>query len=453
MSGYKHATVTISEAEYRRLHDSDMQGRFSRPARRAAGTDHGEEQALQATFQAFEERQQVFKQYIGALENEIGQVEIETAQALMDQQESFQQELALRMEESTSSLDEVARDLSGQLEASQRQHAHHLANMKRRLEALEGGAEHKAGLAGEWLSATSALRNFIEAHYDHPRFLPGHFEQADFQMQQALENLQDGLPEAALLAAQQVYAEYSGARLELERLTSEWQFLFQAALGAMEELLDTLNANKYIPALDEQGRELSIQIHLGQWSEHRYTDLTRQVKSLLSRLRTEAHSFTSAELMDILKTSIPGFEREFDTLVYEARLAVIYSQIRINIADIAIQALEWQGFVVTGHGFEGNNMRQPYLISLQNIEGSQVVIRVNPIQSAEASNDLVIESHDTPARTESELRSRSQEILRSLARYGLRVGPVSTEKEAQPGEGGLAPEKVHTVLRQESRHD
>ncbi len=453
MSGTKHATITLSEAEYRRLHDADMQGRFSHITQLEAERIQGENEALRMTFEAFEERQRAFQQYIGALENEIGQMEIDTAQALVDQQDGFQQELASRLEGTTIELDEVTRNLSAKIESSQHKHAHHLVSMKRQLDALAGDLEHKNYLAEYWLSASAVLRDFIDTNYDHAHFLPGFFTRSDLQMQQAIENLRDGMTEAALLGAQQVYGEYTQARLNLERLTSEWQILFQATMSAVEDVLSTLSSNKFIPALDEKGRVLPIQIHLGEWSEHRYTDLTRQVKSLRSRLHTEAHSFTSAELTNLLKTTIPGFKREFDTLVYEARLAVIYSQIRINIADIAIQALERQGFAVTGYGFEGNNMRQPYFISLQNIEGSQVVIRVNPIQNAEASNDLVIESHDTPARTESELRSRSQEILHSLARYGLRVGPVSTERGVQPGEGSLAPGKVRTVLHQESHHD
>ena len=40
---------------------------------------------------------------------------------------------------------------------------------------------------------------------------------------------------------------------------------------------------------------------------------------------------------DTLRRNI---KEEFDTLIYETRLAVIFAQMRINIADIAIQALE-----------------------------------------------------------------------------------------------------------------
>jgi hypothetical protein len=461
MSGYKHATVTISESEYRRLHDADMKDRFSRVAYNKANRDHEEAEALRVALQVFEERQHAFQQYIGGLENEIGQVEIETAQALMDQKADHNQELSVRIaslqEESAGALEAVSRYLSEQIESNQRRHVHQLAMVTKHLDALSGDIEHKTVMARQWLDAAVALRNFIETQYDHNRYLPGHFERLDIQMQQATENLQDDMLEAALLGAQQVYVECSQARLELERLTSEWQILFQDASKSVEELLGILIAGKIIPALDTLGRELPIEVNLDQWSDHGHTTLIRHVRYLRSRLRTEADSLTSAELIELIKNVIPGLKKEFNTLVYEARLAVIYSQIRINIADIAIQALERQGFTVNEHGFVENNMRKPYLISLQNIEGSQVLIHVDPIHNAESANDLVIESQDTVVRTESELRSRSQEILRSLTHYGLRVGPVSTGRGVQAEGFNPAPGREQTpsrsVVRQDSHHD
>jgi len=72
---------------------------------------------------------------------------------------------------------------------------------------------------------------------------------------------------------------------------------------------------------------------------------------------------SSAELIGIIETEIPNIKEEFDTLIYETRLAVIFAQMRINIADIAIQALEKQGFALNECGFEENNMLMPYYIS------------------------------------------------------------------------------------------
>jgi hypothetical protein len=461
MSGYKHTTIKISEADYRRLHNADMKGRFSRVSQKKVDPANPNVEKLQSTFQGFEQRQREFQQFMRGLSTEIGQVEIETAQALVDQRDGFHLELSDRLAslqiDSTIALDAVSRDLSEQIDLNQRRHSDQLSNLTGCLDSLFVNKEQKAGIAQQWFDSASSLRDFIEAHYDHNRFMPGHFERLDIQIQQALGNLQDDMLEAALLAAQEVYMECSLARLELEKLEGEWQILYQEASEMLEELIRVLAGGKIIPALDTQGQVLPIEINLDHWSDHHYTTLTQQVRYLRSRMRTEAASFTTAELNELVNDVIPGMKKEFDNLVYEARLAVIYSQIRINIADITIQALERQGFLVNEHGFAENNMQMPYLISLQNIEGSQVFIRVNPIRNAQAANDLEIESHDKDVRTESELRSRSREILNSLTQYGLRVGPVRTDRVAQVQGFNAIPERervpTRSYLNQEDRHD
>jgi len=461
MSGYKHATVTISEAEYRRLHDAEMKGRFSRVVHNETKKDRQETKIIKAGFRAFEERQHEFQQYIGTLENEIGQIEIETSQALVEHQKEFQQDLDVHLaslqENTTNILNEAAQDLSLQIEDNQRKHLRQLIHLKRHFDALSVNIEQKASISKNWLDTTVALRNFIEEHYDHNRFMPGYFERLDTQIQQAIENLQNNMAEAALVGLQQVYMDCSQARLELERVTNEWQMLFQAARESVEELFSYFNSNKVIPALDTLGRELPIEIILDQWSDNRCTALINHARGLYSHLETNMESLTCKELTELTESIVPGLKNEFNSLVYEARLAVIYSQFRINIADIAIQALERQGFNVYEFGFVDNNMRKPYNISLRNIGGSQVKIQVNPIRSLEAASDLEIESMDTLDLTESELRSRSQEILRSLTRYGLRVGPVNTNRrqEIERIEPIKMIERIpaRSMVQQDSHHD
>ena len=260
-------------------------------------------------------------------------------------------------------------------------------------------------------------------------------------MQQAVSNLQEGMPEAALMGAQQVYFDCSQARLELERRISEWQILQQTALAAMDKLYKDIASSNFIPAVDLSGVELPIMIDLDQWSGLPYNRILRQAKSLLSRLRARSQSLTAADLKDLTENGIPRIEKEFNEIIYKARMEVIYSQIQINIADISIQALKNQGFQVAKHGFMENDMRKPYFVTLQNIEGSLVTININPIRSLEVANNLVIKSHDATLRTESELRSRSREIVRSLNQFGLQVGPVRHENR-QPLEGMLIREVV-----------
>ena len=429
MSGHKHATVTISESEYRHLHDLDMKARFSHLGRREKKTDQDqkENEAIQALARAFDGRQAEFLSYINALDNEVGQIEKETAQALEQRQNDISTQFASMQEDTSLAVNEFMHNISHYVDSSLQKHQNELKALRHHLNDLSGNMASKVELAGYWLSSANTIRDFLETHYDHVHLLPGQIERIDLQMQQAAGNLEAGMPEAALLGAQQAYMDYSQARIEMERLISEWQILIRCALAAMEELYRDISASNYIPAMNTEGNELPFMIDLDHWSAHRYTNLLRSVRSYLERLRTDPHRFTSNELMDLIQKGLPRFRKDFDQIIYEARLEVIYSQIRINIADIAIQALSKQGFIMREHGYAENDMRNPYFISLQDLEGSKVTVLVNPMKNMQAANDLVIDSSDTSTRTESELRSRSLEIFQSLDQFGLQVGPVSTD--------------------------
>ena len=427
MSGHKHATVTIRESEYRRLHDIDMKARFSLLGSRHKDKDQKENELINALAQSFDKRQKEFEIYIDALDTDVAQIEKETARALEQEQNRLSLQLASIKQETYIAVNTYVQNLSEHVDTCLRRHQDELATIRQNLDNLSGNMANKIELAEFWISSANTLRSFIETHYDHARLLPGQFERIDIQLQQASGNLAAGMPEAALVGAQQGYNDCSQARIEMERLTSQWQALFQIALQTVEELYHDISANNYIPALDINGSQLPILIDLDHWSVHRYTNMLRSVRSYLSRLRTASHRLTSTELTDLIQNIVPRFRQDFNEIIYEARLDVIYSQIRINIADIAIQALGRQGFVIQEHGYTGNDMRKPYFISLQNIEGSQVTILVNPMKDTKAVNDLVINSSDSSTRTESELRSRSREIVRSLAQFGLQVGPITVD--------------------------
>ena len=433
MSGHKHATVTIRETEYRRLHDLDMKARFSKFLHRHKKEDQNDNEVVNALSQAFDKRQNEFQLYVNALDDEVGQIEKHTAQALEQQQNNLDTQLASLREESYSVVNELVQDLSEHVDSCFRTHQQELTAIWNNLDLFSRNMANKVEMAGYWLSNAGALRSFIETYYDHSRWQPGRFERIDLQLQQASANLEAGMPEAALLGSQQAYIECSQARIEMERMISQWQALFQMALRSMDELYHDISANNTIPALDINGNQLPILIDLDHWSVHRYTNMLRIVRSYLSQLRTSAHRFTTSELDDLIQNIIPRFRKDFDEIIYQARLEVIYSQIRINIADIAIQALGRQGFIMQEHGYAGNDMRKPYFISLQNIEGSQVTILVNPMKDMKAVNDLVIDSYDVSTRTESELRSRSREIVQSLTQFGLQVGPIKVEQSTTGG--------------------
>jgi hypothetical protein len=96
------------------------------------------------------------------------------------------------------------------------------------------------------------------------------------------------------------------------------------------------------------------------------------------------------------------------------------SQLRINIADLVIEALQKQGYVLQQAEYAGSDQRMAYSAKVRNLEGNEIVIQVYPSDLV-GKNELHLVSLDRENRTEHELRQRSLEVTRSLGQHGLQV--------------------------------
>ena len=457
MSGFKRATLTISEDEYRRLHDADMKLRFMQKEPVKASSTEKSGKAINAFLDQFMQRQDGFENYMESLGNEIGAMEGKIAQALVAQQTEFYrehwQDLHNMGENFTGIVDTLSKEFQSQISDERQRLNNQIQMVDRQAINIAEERQQKYALAETWIHSAGAIADFIEQEYEYDRFTPGQFEQIDQELSRVQENYNHGMPEAAVLGAQEAYANLSQLRIELEHLTNEWQLLFQIAWKAASRLYKLVANNSTCAALDTHGRELPLRINLEQWSGNNYLKLIRTIETVLQKLQTGKKEINIWQLTDYVSKILPGLEKEFDTIIYEARLAAINSQLRINIADIALRALEEQGFVMEGAGYVGDHWDNPYLVGMRNIEGSKVIIHVDPISNLENTNSLVIESQDSAQRTEHELKRRSQEIFNALLRYGLRAGPISAYDRVQTKPGGAShyqnfPERNNRRARQ-----
>src|ERR1041384_6829629 len=98
MSGHKRATVTISEEEYRRLHEADIQRRF----RKKKGADHHEREqqirAMNVAFDQMQDRQNYYETLIADLGDEVLRIEEDTSRELLAYQVAVNQEWSNQMD-------------------------------------------------------------------------------------------------------------------------------------------------------------------------------------------------------------------------------------------------------------------------------------------------------------------------------------------------------------------
>ena len=445
MSGVKH--VTISDAEFYRLSQSDQQLRsirrdvpdLIRQLRQRTTED------LQRRLGPIEQRQRAFQTSIDRLSGDVRDLERETNKRLQQQRQQFHTDLQktagqLRGEtrQQIVHMSEKLRAETRTLIANQEQRTNQLitqerqareaalADVRGQVGAIQADQRRKLELARTWVEAAGVLQEFIGEHYLHERFAPGQLSKLARDVRQATDNLAANAPEAALSTAQRAYQELSDLRVRLEEQEQEWQLWRSAALENTRELLAMAQQNRVCKAHDADDQPLDIDIEIDHWSNGRLTEYETQLEKLIAKIDTDDNLSTD-ELRAIVERQTPELEYTLTSIVRDARLAVLSSQRRVNIADHVVQSLEQEGFVLEGGTYEGADMRSSYVVKARHLDSGEVVVRVVPKPDQPEQHELELLSYDYDQVGHYEVERRIDGINDSLKAYDLSVSPPREE--------------------------
>ncbi len=432
MSGYKRATVSISQEEYDRLREAEEQLR-SLP--KVSGEtqeriNHESSAALQATIQQLEHRQVVLHGILAGMSDHVRDLEANTSQAMIDFETSVFANLETYAGALWNSFDQILASHTQQYDElitrNHRLYQQELGVLARQMRKMAGSQNRKRAIAEEWLSAADQMATFIRENHAWQFFLPEKFERLDQQLAQVFQNYTLGLSEAVIAASQQLYLAFSDLRVELERLETEWQITNTAVREALELELSLLEQSRYVQAVDLEGIPLDYLVDVEYWTQGRLSELQEVLDQIKVKYEDSQQPPDIDTLSGWLFTDLPACHQALERIVLDARIAALNSQLRINIADLVVQALREQGFSLSNAEYESRDMRLGYGMQLTNLEGSEVVVEVAPVGESIGDNELLISSLDQEQRTEHELVQRWVEISHSLSSYGLDVGRYTT---------------------------
>lgn len=426
MSGYKRATVTISEEEYRRLHQADIKRRFrEHPKKRDTVQESAE---LTNALRELEDRQRQFEQALQGLDQDVDSLGTDVIQDLLAQNARYYENISAMIEEvdsdANASLALLSQRLTDELQREREGHRHHLQSVLHRLDTYERREQSKAQTARQWLKYSVAFADFIHTKLDHERFLPGQLSKIQGSLNFAQDNLAGGFYESSVQTSQQAFVQLSELHFELEQRIVEWQTEYEQTYQALTGFVAELEANSTVNALGLNGEELAAQVDLVYWSNGKYSELVDKCRQLLALMIQEQRSISTEQLNKTHTEILPVLMEKFESMIYRARLRALNSQLRMNIAERALQALEIQGFKLNESGYVDRDMRAAFTLNLENVDGSRVMIEVLPAETAqrELSNEIVVTTHHSRIRTEQEVRQQWQELCRSLNEYDLEVG-------------------------------
>jgi len=454
MSGHKKLTVTISQDEYRRLHEAEIQMRFQKTELPESVKQMIQEIKASGNQSRLlsEGRQQAYKEISAGFHREISQLEADHSRKLISLQNEFQQELNGRDNLVGGSIQQVLDDQSRRFDNLMKNQMNQafqvissISNSQQYLESRiddlnltlqdfqqsQVEAElHKEGQADVWFQAASTTADFIQENYD----LDGQNYQRFINIYRSLQIAEDNINqrafEAGMAVSQQSYMQLSTLRMELEQAEFEWNILRRAALEQLTILKMQVENFCQIQAVDLTGQEVDQVIDVDYWTQGAWHILERETDNLLQSIESRSFSFTINDLQDILNNQIPSLEERAKENLVNARWEVINSQLRINIADLVIQALRRQGFSAFTADYTGGDMRTSFATRLKDLEGNEIEVHVTPSRYQQGESNLHLLNIDRNQRTEREIMQRTREVTSMLSKYGLNITSLKQLKSA-----------------------
>ena len=428
MSGHKQATITISQDEYRRLHELDMEQRF----KKRTNSDDGDSRydALLDAYQLIEERQKEYERVIASMNQEMAEIEAEKSSGILTVQAEYYQNLFNELQniqeeyiETQSALTDTTEFFEDLIQSEHIKSRQRFNALRQQISSFARSQEMNEEYAREWIDTCTHLSNFISDKYDHEKFFPKEFDKILQRLNLAIQNLDQGYIDTGLQFAQEAFLQFSEFRISLEEKTSEWQALYEVLRNEIQRIFEDVSNTPVIPAIGIEGEDLHIDIDLEYWSNGKYSIIQDKLMTLLSTLKEYRQEINFDDFERLSTQTIPLLKTAFSEVVLEARQNSINSQLKINIAYLATKALEKHGFSLKQAEYQNNDMRDAFSAELSDDDGSNIILQITP-NKVDHSNNLVVDTLDDTVHTEDEFLRRWEEIHTSLELAGIQVGEV-----------------------------
>lgn len=288
------------------------------------------------------------------------------------------------------------------------------------VENIEQETERKAKLAKELLSDVDTIWEQIDRDYQHQRDAPGRLTDLRRGLEIAQSNIQTGVTEAAIASAQQTYLQLADLRLELEQKEQEWLLLYNAAWEDLKSLIAEVQANRECEV--EVGQEDKFRLEVDYWVNGRLSQYEQQLSQLESQLESDEATLTIEQLKEFGE-KITALQPTLGEIVEQAKLAILSSQMRVEIADRVVEALDRVGYTLVNPEsdaiYEGNDQRNDYAVRVKNLAGDEIVTVISPEREFGA-NSISINTFSPTLLDEKATQQNAKAILDLLEEQGVK---------------------------------
>jgi hypothetical protein len=458
MSGHKRSTITLSREELQRLQDASRRMSLVDQDFRKVQEEIAQLRAESAHrfHQKLEDRQQTFNHALRGVSAHLVAIEYSTSQAVVSQAEALQAEIN-RMgndvwENTHLLLAEHAQQLEETFAHGQAMRQAEYQTLRHSIKQVVRNEKEKWAFAEQSLQESQALLENLKALYAQEPTARAPLAEIQRKLAHARKNLEAGFSEAALASAQERFDQLSHLRVQLEQHIQQRQVAHQFAQERFTRVRALLRENRQVRAINLNGDMLDQVIEVNYWTSGEWRELANRLRAVQADLAQEAS--LDLERIKGLIQELDLIEEAIPHVVFHARLAVISSQVRYNIAELVVAALHEQGYSLEESTYQANDLRGNYEIRLGNFEGSEIVVSLAPNGSDPIAHELDIAFLDSEPRTSHEMRQRAGELSSSLNAFGLQLSRLQELPQArlEPASPNKAYHIVHEAKQTYGTH-
>lgn len=435
MSGHKRATIKLGQIDSQRMEQLSNRLRQVEEDFQEITSKVSKERSDQLVRynEQLTDRQIEYSRILSHYHSQLGEFEQQTNQTLFDHARNFQDQIRNNndsiLDQTQAWIDQNMQSIIAILEENKDIQNNYFSDIHNMLNTIKTSENHKNNLAQDAIQGAFAILQSIDQIYDHQRYFPGLIDQLSLEYEMAMHNLANGMFEAALLGAQRVQQQGIRLRINIESQLQQNVRIQTYALERIRQLETLVIQNKSVQAIDLQGNPIGYSLDVDFWSGGQLNNLFDRVEGLLLQLETNKHDLDYEDIDRIVQNILPQMEQSLGDIIARARLNVIMSQVRFNIAEFVVDALSEQGFIPKNAKYLDQDERKPYQVVTNNFDGSEVKVYITS-GNQPGSYNLEVDSEEAVPITNSELYQRTNLILDSLRSKGLRVSPPL---EVKPG--------------------
>ena len=169
------------------------------------------------------------------------------------------------------------------------------------------------------------------------------------------------------------------------------------------------------------------------WVDGRLSKYEEQLAELESRLKAGELTLSTEQVIQ-LGAEITALQPTLGEIVEQAKLAILGSQLRAEIADRVVEVLDSLGYTLVNSDdavYEGDDERNAYVVKVKNIAGDEVVTVISP-EKEFGTNSVSINSFSQTLVDETATQENAKAIFDSLEQEKVQgVGDVECNQEAR----------------------